>query len=434
MNDTSLPANIEGDAQAIAKRYGAKRYGANRQAAIWASAAFLALGGAVVALSSWALDPSRRLHFLRSSAVEYITREEWREAALQLGNIVQVAPNDADAWRELGLVQLREAAGDDGERYLQDAVRSLRKAADLAPDDPRPRRWLLEVELRSGNSMQAYEHALKLAQLDPKHPLLTTAWDALPSLESTIAADLEAAMTTRQGTEQTAETCRKRFAAQPVLCDPEFARVFVEALTKLQRYAERDRFLSDLDARYPSSKRLQCLRAECALLDGDVGGAVAIASHSLEGPTAATARAICAEAHLRWAAAEPSESLHHFGRAFEHLKTLAELSPNDESTIAKLALVEGERLGRLDDALKTTREALSKTEKPSSDLSEAHGRLLTAAGRSSEAMPFLESAAAAQPSGRTWTSFLRGLSASQTAKRINNAGDGSTVARSSNGY
>src|SRR5438874_12652222 len=88
-----------------------QRHAANRQAAVWASAAFLALGGAVVLLSFWALDPSRRLGYLRESAVEFIAREEWRQAALQLGNIVQVAPNDADAWRELGLVQLRVASG-----------------------------------------------------------------------------------------------------------------------------------------------------------------------------------------------------------------------------------------------------------------------------------------------------------------------------------
>src|SRR4029078_13468328 len=168
-------ANADGKALAIAKRYGA-----NRQAAIWASAAFLALGGAVVALSFLGPHPSRRLQYLRSSAVEYISREEWRQAAIQLGHIVQVSPNDADAGRELGLVQLREAAKEEGARFLQDAVRSLRKAAELAPDDARPQRWLLEVELRSGNSMQALEHAIKLAKLEPKHPLLTTAWDVLP--------------------------------------------------------------------------------------------------------------------------------------------------------------------------------------------------------------------------------------------------------------
>src|SRR4051812_48518125 len=122
-SDNELPTTAsESAAHSIAQRYGA-----NRQAAVWASAAFFALGGAVVLLSFWALDPSRRLHYLRSSAVEYISREEWRQAALQLGNIVQIAPTDADAWRELGLVQLREAAGDDGERFLQDAVQSLRK-------------------------------------------------------------------------------------------------------------------------------------------------------------------------------------------------------------------------------------------------------------------------------------------------------------------
>jgi tetratricopeptide (TPR) repeat protein len=415
-------------AQAIAKKYGA-----NRQAAVWASAAFLALGGAVVLLSFWALDPSRRLHYLRSSAVEYISREEWRQAALQLGNIVQLAPQDADAWRELGLVQLREAAREDGERFLQDAVRSLRKAAELTPNDARPHRWLLEVELRSGNSRQAREHALQLAKLDPKHPLLSAAWDALPSDALEAAEELEAAIFTADGAEKTAAACRERFAAAPQVRDPELARVFVEALTKLLRYAERDRFLNDLADRYPASKRLQCLRAECALLDGDVGGAVVIASKCTQGPTAATARAICAEAHLRWAAAEPSESLHHFGRALEHLLSLAELAPGDNAVVAKLALVEGERLGRLEEGIQRTEHALSHAANPSVELLEAHGRLLTAARRPAEAMSFLERAAAAQLSGRTWDSLARGLWASRSGVKVNNERDGGAVAKGIDG-
>lgn len=427
-SDESALVNADGKANVIAKRYGA-----NRKAAVWASAAFLGLGGAVVALSFWALDPSRRLNYLRSSAVEYIAREEWRQAALQLGNIVQVSPNDADAWRELGLVQLREASNEDGDRYLQDAIRSLRKAAELAPDDARPQRWLLEVELRSGNSIQAYEHAKKLATLDPKHPLLTTAWDVLPSMESTIAADLESAASTTQGAQKTAETCRRRFAADPQVCDPELARVFVGSLTKLQRFAERDRFLNELGARFPESKRLECLRAECALLDGDVGGAVVIASKCLEGPMAPTARAIIAEAHLRWAAAEPSESTHHFGQALEHLRSLAQFAPNDETVIAKAALVEGERLGRLDAAIQSTQSALGRTSNPSAELLEAHGRLLTAAGRTAEALPFLERAATATPSRRTWASFERGVFAERTNSNVNNSRDGSAVARGING-
>src|SRR5215204_3679657 len=126
--DGDRPMSAEAT-NAIAKR----RYGPNRQAAVWVSAAFLALGGAVVLLSSWALDPGRRLDYLRSSAVDYITREEWRQAALQLGNIVQVAPNDAEAWLELGLVQLRVASQEDSERCLQESVRSLRRSSELAP-------------------------------------------------------------------------------------------------------------------------------------------------------------------------------------------------------------------------------------------------------------------------------------------------------------
>ena len=400
--------NGEAKAQVVARRYGA-----NRQAAVWASAVFLALGSAVVLLSYWALDPSRRLGYLRESAIEFIAREEWRQAALQLGNIVQVAPSDSDAWRELGLVQLREASGENSEQFLHDAVRSLRKAADLAPDDARPCRWLLEVELRTGNAEQARDHARKLAELDPKHPLLSAAWDALPSAEVETAAALEASLDTVRGAETTAETCRERFASSNDR-DPELVRVFVKTLTKLQRYAERERFLNDLTNRYHASKRLQCLRAECALLDGDVGGAVATASKCVDGPTAATARAICAEAHLRWAAAEPAEAPHHFGQALEHLQVLAELSPGDDAVVANMALVAGERLGRLDAALQATQAALARSTTQSAELLEVHGRLLTAGGRADEALEYLERANTAAPSRRTWASLSTAVRAAKT--------------------
>jgi tetratricopeptide (TPR) repeat protein len=221
------------------------------------------------------------------------------------------------------------------------------------------------------------------------------------------------------GAERTADACRERFAAEPQTRDPEMARVFVAALTKLQRYAERDRFLNDLAGRYPTSQRVQCLRAERALCDGDVGGAAAIATKCVNGPTAAAARAICAEAHLRWAAAEPAEALHHYGQAFEHLKSLAELTPGDDAVIAKLALVEGERLGRAGAALQRTERALAKSATPAAELLEAHGRLLTAMGRPDEALAYLERAAGAQPSGRTWASLERGVFASQTALKFN---------------
>jgi Tfp pilus assembly protein PilF len=410
VNEQLLPT-ADSKAQVIARRYGA-----NRQAAVWASAAFLALGGAVVLLSFWALDPTRRLGYLRGSAVEYVAREEWRQAALQLGNIVQVAPNDADAWRELGLVQLRIAASEEDERFLQDAVRSLRKAAELAPDDARPHRWLLEVELRTGNAAEARMHALHLAALDPHHPLLTAAWDALPSAELEHAAALEASLRSTEEAERAAESCRERFAAAPQVRDPELARVFVEALTKLQRYGERDRFLKELGDRYPTSKRLECLKAECALLDGDVGGAVVIAAKCIDGPMAATARAIAAEAHLRWAAAEPAEATYHYGQALDHLRALGALAPHDDAVAARAALLEGERLGRLDAALERTQARLAGSETPSAELLEAHGCLLIGAGRTVEAMSFLERAAGARPSVHTWTSLSRGVWATNGIK------------------
>ena len=391
-----------------------RRYGVNRQAAVWASAAFLALGGAVVLLSSWALDPTRRLNYLRESAFEYIGREEWRQAALQLGNIVQVAPNDADAWRELGLVQLRVASQEDGDRFLNDAVRSLRRSAELAPDDPRPHRWLLEIELRTGDAIEARTHLAKLAELAPEHPMISAAWDALPSAEIDASKALAAKMMQAGGAEKAADFCRSYFAANPSVSDPELARLFIESLTRLHAFGERDRFMDSLTKKHPASKRMRCLRAESALLDGDLGAAVGWASECFDGPMAATARGICAEACLRSAAKEPAEAAVHLNRALEHLQKLIEIAPHDGDVIAKASLVEGERLGRISEALSRTESALEAIAEPTAELLEAHGRMLAAAGRLTEAIPFLERAMTATPSERICRSFERAIWSSTT--------------------
>jgi tetratricopeptide (TPR) repeat protein len=398
----------------IAKR----RYRVNRQAAVWVSAAFLALGGAVVLLSSWALDPARRLGFLRSSAVDFIAREEWRQASLQLGNIVQVAPTDAEAWLELGLVQLRVASQDGGERSLQEAVQSLRRSSELAPEDPRPHRWLLEVELRTGDAVQARKDFACLAELQPDHPMLSAAWDALPSAEAESAASMAAKLNDPEGLKQAVETCRDRIAAGGTPVDPEFARIFIEALTKTHAFAERDRFMDSLSKRYPASKRVKCLRAESALLDGDLHAAIAWAAQCFEGSAAATARGVSAEACIRLAQREPAEAAIHWSRALDHLTMLIESSPNDSGSVANAALIEGERLGRIDAALARIETAIAAAEKPDAALLAAKGRLLAAAGRWAEALPFVEQAMIADPSGRNWKPYEQAvLFAGETARR-----------------
>ena len=90
-------------------------------------------------------------------------------AALDLGDpasvellkrLVEVAPDDATAWRDLGLAQLSE--GD-----LPAAEAALREAVERAPDDRDARPGLTHVYRLTGRPGQALEAARRLAERAP---------------------------------------------------------------------------------------------------------------------------------------------------------------------------------------------------------------------------------------------------------------------------
>ncbi len=95
------------------------------------------------------------LGFARAS----LARGDLDGALEQFEFAVELAPGSAAAQAELGLAYLR------GGR-TQDAVRSLTRASELDPDDPRPLSWLGHVHLSQGELEQARAIVVRLRAVD----------------------------------------------------------------------------------------------------------------------------------------------------------------------------------------------------------------------------------------------------------------------------
>jgi len=85
---------------------------------------------------------------------------------VQLEAIVQLAPEDAPAWHDLGLV--RHNLGDN-----PGAITALERARDLARDDPRPRISLAALRWKLGDLPAALVEYRALAELDLPERLRT---------------------------------------------------------------------------------------------------------------------------------------------------------------------------------------------------------------------------------------------------------------------
>lgn len=90
------------------------------------------------------------------------TLAQWGEIdnlGAQLEAIVALAPNDAAAWHDLGVV--RHNQGDDA-----GAVQALLKAQELAPRDPRPRLALAQMYWIAGDKASALAEYVECRKLD----------------------------------------------------------------------------------------------------------------------------------------------------------------------------------------------------------------------------------------------------------------------------
>lgn len=268
----------------------------NRQAALLLSIVFLIVGGTGVSISYAVLHPTRRLSYLRQSALEFIEREDWRGASLQLSNIVQMSPRDSWAWYQLGLVQLRGAAQGDAEA-LQRATQHLRRAVEIDPDHWQAHRWLLDLELRAGDWHDAHHNAYCLSALCPQHPLLSLAFDVLPAGKPEVIH--EAWSKLNAGHAQAALDLVDGGKLGSPFWNADAVRIAIYSLTQLGRHQDRDQLFHRLAVEVPESNRLKCLRAEAALLDDDPDGATQWAAQAQGSTCALMAQQLLAEASVR---------------------------------------------------------------------------------------------------------------------------------------
>jgi Flp pilus assembly protein TadD len=103
-------------------------------------------------------DDTSRAFAARKRASALMFWGEYEAAATALETVVALAPADASAWHDLGI--LRHRAGD-----AAGAERALREAVAHAPKDARPRIALAAVlvnQHRYGDALAEYEHILDL--------------------------------------------------------------------------------------------------------------------------------------------------------------------------------------------------------------------------------------------------------------------------------
>ena len=127
-----------------------------------------------------AKDPPSIAFARREYAETLITWGEYAEAVAQLEGVVAVAPDDAAAWHDLGM--LRHNAGNDAR-----AIEALERSKALAPSDIRPRRTLAVLRWKRGDRAGALAEYREMRELDlPDRMRPMVAW-AIRALEAQLA-------------------------------------------------------------------------------------------------------------------------------------------------------------------------------------------------------------------------------------------------------
>jgi Flp pilus assembly protein TadD len=117
----------------------------------------------------------------REFAETLITWGEYPEATVQLRAITEVAPDDASAWHDLGL--LLHNQGDHTR-----AVASLERARALAPRDPRPRIALAALRWKLGDLDGALVEYRELRELDIPAQMRTRIDEVIRRLTTSLSA------------------------------------------------------------------------------------------------------------------------------------------------------------------------------------------------------------------------------------------------------
>lgn len=376
------------------------QYRLNRRAAAFLSGVFLLLGGVTAVICCTRLDPMRQLAALRDSAKSYVQRQEWRQAALQLANVVRLDPTDTGAWFDLGSVQLRWAATqpDDSTTRaegLRAATTCFRRVLELDPSHRAARRWILELDVRGGNWTDAREHARLLVKRIPGDPLVTLAWELLPTQHPNEIGDARRLLAGPKGKEHSVVALLAPLHHKEPL-DFEALTLLAVAKTRLGDQHGRDATLASAAKLLGASARLDCVRAECAVHDGNLNAAAEWATSAKRVAHVETpARRLLADIHRRRALRDPACAFVHWQRALAEYRAILQLVPGDQQAANNAAWLLGRCLGRREEALSTSAAALAQTEHPAPALLDTHGQLLLASNRPTDAARFLDRSAVA---------------------------------------
>lgn len=378
------------------------RYRINRRAAYILSAAFLAIGGVSAGVCLAYLNPQRRLEYLRQSADTYLERHEWKQAAIQLANVVGLAPEDKNAWLQLAGAQLQLLQNDELKlaaktALLHQVVACYRKVVELDPLCLEAQRWLLELDLRAGDWKQARLRLTAFANEIETDPLVAAGREMVPTAHSEVVAKARYLLAAEGDHEaEVAELLEPHWKTEPA--DLEVLGPLAYAWTKLGRYRDRDEAIRRADSMLAGAPQLDLIRAECAGADGDLDGAIRLADAALSCDRLRPAvYRLLADLYRRKAGSEPQKASEYLRRAVAEYRKAIALAPDDYCSINNAAWLLGSSLGQVDEALILTNTAFTNSAKPPAELLDTHGWLLHLSGKPDAALEFLQRAAAADP-------------------------------------
>lgn len=392
------------DAKTITKRTAAANYVLNRRAAYVLGTCFLLLGTIIGSIVFWHLSPQRRLNYLRESAADYLAQEKWPQAAIQLRNVLQIAPDDVDALYELGVVHLNlyqtavAASGGDAAikaaAALETCVACFQRATELEPEHWPAQRWLLEFDVRVGNWQSAVSRLNALNASGRRHPLATLAWELLPSPHAEAVEAGRKAIEAGKP-EQAASTLEK--LVEHKASDLDVVETLSLAYARLQQTDKWQSLVERAERTVGSSARLDLIRAECHLLGDSLDAAEHYAQRAARAAhVEVPAQFLLAEIHGKRAKTSSSPA-EHWELASQTYQKILSRAPWDQTAANNLAWILGVRLNRFHEGLAVSGAALARASDPLPGLLDTHGWLLLETGETARSILFLERAAQAAP-------------------------------------
>lgn len=353
------------------------QYRLNRRAA-------LVLGGVFVAVSATAayvcvshLDGPRRLVYLRESAQGYLEQQKWNQAAIQLANIVRIAPNDVGAIFNLGIARLR--AGEASEHDAQaaqtlrvGAIACFRQVAELDPNHLQAHQILLELAVRQGDWETARRLLPVVSKLAPKADLIAVCCELLPTRYPMQVAQANRRLAA--GGHEVDVVALLAPCADEAPADFAVLGPLALGYTRLGRLVAREQLMLRAKEIVGESKRLDLVQAACAVEVGDWAGGWKLATAAA---TAAhvepAARRLLVEIALARSAADGSASAFWHNRALDQCRLVLARTPSDVWAANNAAWLLGTCLGRPAEAVALSAPAVAADDADAVELLDTHG-------------------------------------------------------------